>query len=97
MTAVPSLVFAANLLVLVLGLVVVRAAYRAYRRTGSRALRSLTVAFGCITLGGVLGGIAHQLLRVGLETGVFVNSLLTVVGFAVLAHSLYVTGDASAR
>lgn len=93
MTAVPPSVFAAKLLVLALGLLVVRASFRAYRRTGSRPLRSLTVAFGCITLGAVLGGIAHQFLGVGLETGVLVNSLLTVVGFAVLAHSLYASEE----
>lgn len=93
MVSLAPLVFASKLAVLAMGLLVVRAAYLAYKRTGSRALRALTFAFGLITLGGVLGGGVDQLLHVGLEAGVLVNSALTAVGFAVLAYSLYVTEE----
>lgn len=97
MAVIAAVVVVAKLAVLVLGLLVVRLAYRAYRRTGSRSLRSLTIAFGCITLGAILGGVVHQLLDVGLVTGVLVNSALTAVGFVVLVHSLYVIESAPAK
>lgn len=89
MTDFLSLVVIAKTLVLVLGVLIVRAAYRAYRRTGSRALGSLTVAFCLITIGAILGGGVNHVLRLGTEAGIFINSLLTASGFAVLAHSLY--------
>ncbi|MDZ7702517.1 MAG: hypothetical protein U5J98_10920 [Halobacteriales archaeon] len=88
-----SFVLVSKLAVLTLGAVVVRLAYLAYRRTGSRALRALAIAFGLITLGGALGGGVDQLLEVGLEAGVLINSALTAAGFAVLAYSLYVSED----
>ena len=93
MESLASFVFVAKLLVLALGLLVVRAAYRAYRRTGSRALRALTAAFVLITLGGAVGGSLDRLLDVGLEAAVLANSALTAIGFAVLAYSLYVADD----
>ena len=93
MESLASLVVVSKLLVLGLGLVVVRVAYRAYRRTGSRALRALTVAFGLITLGAAIGGGLDRVFHVGLEAAVLANSALTAVGFAVLAYALYVTDE----
>lgn len=90
MVPLTAIVVLAKLLVFVFGLVVVRLAYRAYRRTGSLALRSLAIAFGLITLGALLGGGADQLVDLGLETGMLINSLLMAVGFAVLVHALFV-------
>ena len=90
MPALTTLVFVAKLVVLAFGALIVRSGYRAYRRTGSTALRSLTLGFGLVTLGGVLGGGAHQLLGVGLETGVLLESVLMAAGFGVLAHALFV-------
>lgn len=89
MTDLLSFLVVSKSLVLVLGVLIVRAAYRAYRRTGSRALRSLTIAFAFITIGGLLGGV-NQLLGFGTEAGILFNSLLTAIGFTVLAHSLYI-------
>ncbi|MFB6360071.1 MAG: hypothetical protein ABEH59_01990 [Halobacteriales archaeon] len=89
MTDFLSLLVVTKTFVLVLGVLIVRAAYRAYRRTGSRALSSLTIAFSLITIGAILGGGVNHLLRLGTEAGILINSLLTAVGFAVLAHSLY--------
>ncbi len=96
MEPLASLLVVTKLLALGLGLLVVRAGYRAYRRTGSRALRALTVAFALITLGGAVGGSLDRLLDVGLEAAVLANSALTAVGFAVLAYSLYVADDPTA-
>jgi hypothetical protein len=51
MVTLTPLIFVSKLLVLAMGIVIVRSAYRAYRRTGSRSLRALTIAFGLITVG----------------------------------------------
>lgn len=80
----------AELTVFRFGLVVVRLAYRAYRRTGLPALRSLALAFGLITLGALLGGDVDRLLDLEQETGILVDIVLTTAGFAVLLHALYV-------
>lgn len=93
MTVLTPLVLISKTLVLVFGLLIVRIAYRAYRRRGSRSLRSLTLAFGLITIGGVLGGSIDQVLQLGLQAGILANSLLTALGFAVLAYSLYASDD----
>lgn len=89
---VPFVVLA-KAVVLAVGAVVAHLAYRAFRRTGSPALRSLAAAFGAITLGGVLGSGIDRLLGLGLEVGVFVNATLTAVGFALVAHAVYVAEE----
>lgn len=78
-------------LVLPLGIGITVLAYRAYRRTGSAAMRSFALGFGVVTLGGILGGGLDRLLGVSVEVGLLVNGVLTAVGFAILARSLYVT------
>jgi len=83
-------VVALKALTVVLGGTVTYFAARAARATGSRALRSLAVGFGIVTAGSLLAGAVDQLLGLGIETGVFVQSLLTAAGFAVLARALYV-------
>lgn len=90
MTPVASLVLVVELLALALGVLLVRAAYRAYQRTESRALRSVAIGFGFLTLSGALAGGLHRLLSIGLETSVLVDRAMVAVGFAVLAHALYV-------
>ena len=77
-------------LILVLGSGITFIAYKAHRRTGAPALRTLSVGFGIITLGALLAGVAHQLLGVALQTGVLINSLLVAVGLAIIMYSLYI-------
>lgn len=81
-------VIVAKAVVAAVGLLAIRASYRAYRRTGSRALRSLTVAFGCIVVGEVFGVVIDRLVSSGGD-GV-VGSVLIAVGFAFLGHALLV-------
>jgi hypothetical protein len=75
--------------VLVLGGAVTTAAYRAFRRTGSEALRSLAVGIGAITLAAAVGATLHHLLGVDLGVALLVQTALTALGFAALAASLY--------
>lgn len=83
-------VVAANTVTLVFGSAIVLLAYRAYARTGSRALRALTVGLGLVTLGTLLGGSLHQLTGASLLESIAVQSTFTALGFVVLAYSLYV-------
>ena len=75
--------------VLLLGGAITYFAYRAYRTQESRSLRLLTVGFALIVVGGVLGGITDLVLPVSIASGILLDSLLTLVGFAVITYSLY--------
>lgn len=76
-------------LVLVVGGVITYFAFKAYRRTRQPALGYLAGGFGIVTLGLVLAGTVHQILEVSLEVGVLIESSLVLVGFCVIAYSLY--------
>jgi energy-converting hydrogenase Eha subunit F len=62
---------------------------KAYRRTGAPALRALTIGFGIITLGGLLGGIVDQVLRIPFGVGILLDASLTLLGFIVITYSMY--------
>jgi heme/copper-type cytochrome/quinol oxidase subunit 3 len=76
--------------ILILGSGIAYIAYKAHRRTESPSLRALAFGFGVITVGALLAGIAHQLLGVGLRTGILINSVLTALGFVIIIYSLYI-------
>lgn len=80
----------------VLGGLITYLAFVAYRRTGARELRALALGFGIVTLGSVAGGVADLAVDPatgfggeGLLIGVFVQSVVTLVGFGVITYSLY--------
>ncbi|MCG1004526.1 MULTISPECIES: hypothetical protein [Halobacterium] len=75
---------------LALGGAVTYFALKAWKRTGSPALRSLAIGFGFVTLGSLLAGLADQVLAVERTLAVLTESALTAVGFAVIVYSLYV-------
>jgi len=75
--------------ILILGGLITYFSLKAYRNTGTRALRALAVGFGIITLGALLGGTFDFILDVSLATGVLIDATLTLVGFAVITYSLY--------
>jgi uncharacterized membrane protein len=91
MSDIATAVVFAKAIVLPLGAGISFFAYRAYRRTGAIAMRSFALGFAVVTVGSALGGGLDQLAGVGLEVGLLVDSLLTAVGFVILARSLYVT------
>jgi hypothetical protein len=64
-------------------------ALRASRRTGSDALRALTVGIGLLTVGAVIGGALHQFLGLSLGLSVTIQSVCTAVGFAIMTYSLF--------
>jgi len=81
-------------LILILGGLITYYSYQAYRRTGTPAHKWLTVGFGVVTVGAILGGVLD--LVVGniygedlIVTSVFVSSSLTAVGLGVILYSLY--------
>ncbi len=76
-------------LVLVVGSVITFFAFKAYRRTRQRALGYLAAGFGIVTLGLVLAGLLTELLGVPLAVGVLLESILVLIGFLVIAYSLY--------
>lgn len=75
--------------ILVLGSLITYFSLKAYRNTGSAALRALAVGFGIVTFGALLGGTFDALFGVGLATGLLVDAILTFVGLAVITYSLY--------
>ncbi|MDQ2050756.1 hypothetical protein RBH26_09680 [Natronolimnohabitans sp. A-GB9] len=78
-------------LILLVGSFITYLAFKAYRRTRQRSLGLLAVGFGFVTLGLVLAGLLYELLGVALMTGILLESLLMLVGFLVIAYSLYVS------
>ncbi len=76
-------------LILILGTIITYYAFKAYRRTQSTALGALALGFGAITLGSFLAGVATDILGVPLALGILIESLLVLVGFAIIAYSLY--------
>jgi hypothetical protein len=89
MSHLASLVVLLKTLTLVLGGTITYLSFKAFRRTRSPALRSLTIGFGLITLGAILAGVADQILGLQTEIALVVESVLTAAGFAVIVYSLY--------
>lgn len=83
---------------LVFGGIITFYTFRAFRRTGSPALRSLTVGLGLLTLGAFLSGVTQGVVGVSSTLGVGVDSTLMAAGFASMTYSLYVReSNAAAR
>lgn len=91
MESLSLVIVVANTITLLAGGAVTGLAYRAYRRTGSPALRALTIGLGLVTLGTLVAGSAHQIGEVKLLTGVAIQSIFTALGFIVLVYSIYAT------
>ena len=90
-TSIAVLLAVVKTLILLVGSLITFFAFKAYRRTRQRALWYLAVGFGLVTLGLVLAGLLYELLEVSLMMGILLESLLMLVGFAIIAYSLYVT------
>lgn len=76
--------------ILVLGGLITFFSFKAFRRTGSQALKALSIGFGIITFGALLAGAFDVFLNVSFSLGVLIDATLTLVGFAVITYSLYV-------
>lgn len=95
MNDIPLIVIALKTATLLLGGFVTYVAASAARKTGWTGLSYLAVGFGTVTFGSLLAGIADQLLLIGTQDALIVENALTVVGFAVIGYSLYVTRQSS--
>lgn len=85
----------AKTFILVLGGLITYFSYKAYGRTQSSEHWWLTLGFGVITLGAILGGaldiVVQQFFSADLlYTSVFVSSTMTAIGLGVVLYSLYV-------
>jgi hypothetical protein len=74
---------------LILGSLITFLSFKAHRRTGSPALRALTIGFGLVTIGALLAGVGHQFTALSLAESIVIESSLTFFGFAVIVYSLY--------
>lgn len=83
-----TVIAAANALSLAFGASITWFAFRAFRRTGLRALGGLSLGIGLVTLGMVLGGFLHQFTGLPLLSSLAIQSTCVALGFAVLAGSL---------
>lgn len=84
-----SIVVAVKTITLALGGTITYFSLKAYRRSGSPALRALTIGFLLVTTGAAIGGALHQLTLLSLRDGILVESLFVMFGFMVLTYSLY--------
>jgi energy-converting hydrogenase Eha subunit F len=75
--------------ILLFGGLITYFSFKAYRRTGAPALRALSIGFGTVTLGAILGGIVDQLLLVPVGVGLLIDATLTLVGFVIITYSMY--------
>ncbi|MFD1634963.1 DUF7521 family protein [Haloplanus ruber] len=75
---------------LLLGSLITFLSLKAYRRTGTAALRALGIGFGLVTVGALLAGVGHQFTTLSLTHSIVIESALTLIGFAVIVYSLYV-------
>ena len=82
------LIAVANTATLLTGGAVALLAYRAFRRTGSGALRAVAVGFSFIVVGSLGGAVAH-LFGGSVALGVTIQSSFTAGGFMILLYSLY--------
>ena len=79
----------AQALILVFGAVVVFYAFRAYRRTNSRAMLSLGIGFLFVAAGAGLAGVLFNLTSVNdLVTVETVQATSQAVGFFIVVYSL---------
>ena len=90
MSAVTPALIALKTLSLAMGGLITYFAYRAYRRTGSPALRALAVGFAIVTVGAILAGFFDQVLPFERQYALMVESVMTTAGFGVILYSLYV-------
>lgn len=89
LTAWTTAIVVANTVTLACGGLVTYYALRAYRRTGSPALYSLTIGLGAITFGALVGGTLHQFDIASIQQALAVQSGFSALGFATMAYSLY--------
>lgn len=87
--AISSAIIAAKSGILVLGGLITYFSFKAHRRTGSKALRALWIGFAFVTVGALIAGVLDQFFHLELQLSILIDSLLSLIGFAVITYSLY--------
>lgn len=82
-----SMLVAARISVLILGIATTMISYRAYRRNRTRYLRDATLGFGIMTIGVFAEGVLYQLTSIGLTQVHIVESIAIGLGFIILLRS----------
>lgn len=78
-------------LVLVIGGIITYYAYRAYAMQRDKSLFYLTIGFGLITIGAILGGITIVLTNRDFLMALLLDSSFTLAGLSLILYSLHVT------
>lgn len=84
-----TVITALKTITLVLGAMITYFSYKAFRRTGAKALWLLAAGFALVTLGSLLAGVFDLGLSLGREYAIIAESGLTALGFGVIVYSLY--------
>ncbi|MBX0323036.1 hypothetical protein EGH21_08360 [Halomicroarcula sp. F13] len=92
---IPLVVVAFKTVTLVLGGLITYFAAKAALKSRSRELAYLAIGFGTVTSGSLLAGVADQLLGLDARAALAFENAVTMVGFAVVAYSLYVASQSS--
>ena len=88
MVSITAFIIVANVVTIAIGVIIVRTAYRAHRRTGAGTLRWLAAGLGFVTLGALVGLIAVAVPGAGPEHAIAGQSALLAAGIALVARSL---------
>ena len=84
-------IVATQTIILLLGSLITYLSFKAYRRTGARALWSLSAGFGVITTGSIIAGVLDLLVpSVNFQYSILLQSVTTAIGFIIITYSLYV-------
>lgn len=89
-TAVITALAVVKTVLFLVGGVVTYFSFKAYRRTGRRALGALALGFALVTAGILSAGFLFEFLGRSLALGILVESLVVLAGFTVIAYSLYI-------
>lgn len=88
-TNIAVLVILVKLVVLTQTIVLAHLTFTAYRRSEEEDLLVLSVGFGSIMAGVVIGGVAYHFLGFGSLVGVLSESLFIALGLGLMILSLY--------
>lgn len=88
---IPLTVIGFNPATVLLGGLVTYFAVQAALKTRSSGLTYLALGFATVTAGTLVAGAAAQLFGLHTNAALVFENALTMVGFAVIAYSLYVT------
>jgi len=88
-TDVVASVILVKMVILALSLVLTHLTFRAYQRSRRQEIWVLSVGFGSISVGVLLGGAVYEFLHVDVMLGLLVEAVFTALGLGMVLYSLY--------